>query len=243
VKVHLEEGAFTIRPAPAGTSISVEGDYDRAVYDLKTELTRDSDGNPSYSISFLPKYSMLRRILSQGVIEIDDATNHLTIHIPRDLPIDLDMKISKAESRLFLGGLALTNARLDLSMGEHRIVADEPNPLEMGTLDLDVGMGEVRMEGIGLLRPGTINLAGGMGEVRLDLGREISRDTTVTARMRMGEMSIGLPRRARVDARSTVWLGEASGSARDARYDDDPDLPTLTIRGSVTMGELKYQRH
>lgn len=243
VRLNLEEGAFTIRQAPPGTPLHVEGDYDSALYDLTTTLERDDEGHPSYSITFLPKYTLLRRILTDGIVEIDDTENHLTVYIPRDLPIELDVRIAKAESRLFLGGLALTSARFQMKMGSHRILVEEPNPIEMESLVLDSSMGEVRTEGLGLLRSATITVSGGMGEVNVDLGREISRDTTIQARMRMGEMTLGLPRRARVDAATSVWIGESSGNPKDSRYDDDPDLPTITVRGGVTLGELRLQRY
>ena len=85
VTINLEEGTFTIKPAPAGTSIRVEGNYDRGLYELTTELTRNDDGSPAYSISFLPKYSMLRRVLSHGFVHMEEGENAITIHIPRDL--------------------------------------------------------------------------------------------------------------------------------------------------------------
>ena len=243
VKIALEEGSFTIKPSPPGTGIRVEGDFDGSVYALKQEVTRDESGLPSYDISFLPKYTMLRRILSQGFIEIDDDTNHLTIYIARDLPISLDAQVSKGQSRLYLGGLALQSASLRLTMGEHDVIVNEPNPIEMTELQLDVGMGEIDLNDLGNLRAASINVSGRMGEVSLDMGREISRDTVLRTRMKMGEMRVGLPRRARVTARTSVFLGESTGKARDNRYDDDESLPTLTVDAGITFGELRYTRH
>ncbi len=242
VRISLEEGSFTIKPAPAGSSIKVEGNYDRGMYELKLEMSRDDEGNPAYDISFLPRYSMMRRILSQGFVHIEtDERNALTIHIPRDLLIDLNARVAKGTSRLHLGGLALRNAELSLRMGEHQVLADEPNPVEMDWLVINTGMGEISLQNLGLLRAGTIEVAAGMGEVSVDLGHEIARDTALNARMRMGEMTVGLPRRARVDKNTVVWFGEARNDAPDPES-EDPNAPLLTVHGSITMGEIGYER-
>lgn len=242
VTINLEEGTFAIKPAPAGTSIRVEGNYDRGLYELTMELTRNDDGSPAYTISFLPKYTMLRRVLSHGFVHIEEGENAITIHIPRDLLIDLNARVAKGQSQLHLGGLALHNAELSLRMGEHNVFADEPNPVEMDKLVMNSGMGEINLHNLGLLRAGTIEFAGGMGEVNLDLGADVARDTTLNTRMRMGEMNVGLPLRARVDEKTTVWFGESRGGAHDGETVEDPNAPLLTVRGSITMGEIGYQR-
>lgn len=242
VTIHLEEGNFTIKPAAAGTAIRVEGNYDRGMYELTTELVQSDDG-PAYRISFLPKYTMLRRLLSQGFVHIEEAQNALTIHIPRDLPIDLNARVAKGTSRLHLGGLALRNADLTLRMGEHHVLAEEPNPVSMDSLVVKSGMGEIGLLGLGLLRARAIDVAGGMGEITVDLGEAIAHDTTLDARMRMGEMRIGLPRRARLDAKTVVWFGESHGGEHEGEQTEDPDAPLLTLRGSITMGEFGYQRN
>jgi len=241
LRINLEEGSFTIKPAPAGSSIKVEGNYDRGLYELKMEVSRDDEGNPAYDISFLPRYSMLRRILSHGAVHIEEGENAMTIHIPRELLIDLNARVEKASSRLELGGLALRSADLSLRMGEHKVLADEPNPVEMEKLVVNTGMGDIGLHNLGQLRAGTIEVAAGMGEVTVDLGDAILRDTALNVRMKMGEMTVDLPARARRDEHTTVWFGESNRDWDGST--EDPNAPLLTIRGSVTMGELGYHRH
>jgi len=111
--------------------------------------------------------------------------------------------------------------------------------------DINVAMGEFKLQDLGLLRAASITTWGKMGELDLDLGREISRDTELFAKMRMGEVRLGLPRDARVDARTSVFLGESNGDPGPAdEPSDDPDNPpyNLLVRGGVTMGELRYVR-
>ncbi len=243
VSVTLEEGNFRIEPGPPGSSIRVEGDYDQATYDLKQELTRDSSGKPTYTLSFLPRYSMLRRILSHGFVETDDNPNRLTIYLPEGVPMALTMQVRKGKSELQLGGLALQSATFDLEMGEHRLHVDRPNPIEMDNLQINSGMGEVRLDGVGNLRSGSIALFGKMGEVHLDMGRELLRDTTLFTRMRMGEMRVRLPRDARITGSTSAFLGEVHGSPGNGGDEEDDGRHTIDIRGSITIGQLDYNRY
>ena len=126
-------------------------------------------------------------------------------------------------------------------MGEHNVFADEPNPVEMDKLAINSGMGEINLHDLGNLRAGTIEFAGGMGDVTVDLGDSIARDTALSVRMRMGEMTVDLPARARLHEQTTVWFGETHKDWDEGA--EDPNAPLLTISGSITMGEFGYHRH
>ena len=241
VTLRMEEGDFTIKPAPPGTGIRVEGDYDKGTYELHQELDTSS-GAPVYTLSFKPRYSMMRRLLSHGFVKIDESLNRLTVHLPRDLPMDLRASIRKGASRMELGGLALTSAVIDLEMGEHEVSVGEPNPLEMSSLELNVGMGEINLRDLGNLRASGLTVWGKMGEVGVDLGSRIARDTKLITRMRMGEMTLGLPTQARVTTRTSVFLGEASGANQDEGRVEESGFE-LQVQAGVTMGELRIHRH
>jgi len=243
VSIVLEEGSFRIEPGPPGSPIRIEGDYDHAMYELTQEVTRDSSGRPSYSLSFLPRYSMMRRLLSQGIVEVDENTNRLTLYLPQGVPMALKMQVRKGKSEMQLGGLALQSATFDLEMGEHRVHVDRPNPIEMENLQVNSGMGEVRLDGLGNLRSGSIVFFGKMGEVHLDMGRELLRDTTLFTRMRMGEMRVRLPREARSTGSATAFLGEVNGSPNYGGDEAAEGLHTIDVRGSITIGQLDYQRY
>lgn len=235
VSIWLEEGNFTVKPAPEGMGFRVEGAYDKAMYLLTQDLKRDSSGAVSYSLTFKPKYSMIRRLLSSGSVHVDDNTNSLTVYVPRGVPMDLKVLASKGQTHLELGGLALASMKLDLEMGEHNVSVTEPNPIEMGEMKVNAGMGETDLTGLSNLRAGSITIWGKMGEMSIDMGPPLHRDTKMFVRMRMGEMSIGLPPEAKVEAKSSVFLGETKGSpnrAEGARH--------LQLDAATTMGELRY---
>ncbi len=235
VSLILEEGNFTVKPSPPGEGFKVEGNYDKAMYKLEHSIERDASGAVSFRLSFVPRYSMFRRILSVGSFEIDDNTNVLTVYVPRDVPLDLTMQVSKGESHIDLGGLSIASAALELQMGEHSVTVEEPNPIEMSSLKVNQSMGEINLSGLGNLRAGNISIWGGMGELNVDMGEALHRDTKMFARMRMGEISIGLPTDARIEAHNMVFLGGSSGSPDRAE-----GTHRLDIEASATMGELSY---
>ncbi|MGH9869746.1 MAG: hypothetical protein ACREAA_16480 [Candidatus Polarisedimenticolia bacterium] len=235
VTIWLEEGTFHVKPAPEGEGFRVEGQYDKSMYDLKHEITRDRSGTASFSLSFRPRYSMLRRILSAGFLHMDDETNKITVYVPRGLPMELNLKSYKGETNLDLTGLSLAKMDLDLGMGEHNMVVNEPNPLEMSALKVNQSMGEMELHGLANLRAGDITIWGQMGELCLDLGESLLRDTKMYARMRMGEMSIGIPTDARVQASSSMFLGETEGNPNRAE-----GAHRLELDVSSSMGELTY---
>ncbi len=233
--IFLEEGEFIIKPGPPGSAIRVEGDYDAGSFDLVQDLTEGADGERIYNLSFRSRYSIVTRLLRSGFASLDNP-NRLTVYLPRDVPMSLNAQIRKGESEVDLGGLSLLTARLDLEMGEHTIRVSDVNPIAMDGLEVRSGMGEIELWDLGRLGAGQISFWGKMGEVELDLGRELLRDTRLYARMRMGEMTVGLPRNSEVNLRDSVFMGE-----KDAPTGPDPtDEHKLDVDIGMTMGELKY---
>jgi predicted membrane protein len=91
------------------------------------------------------------------------------------------------------------------------------------------------LAGLGNLRAADIAVWGQMGELSLDLGESLQRDTKMYARMRMGEMRIGIPTDARVQASSSMFLGETVGNPNRAE-----GAHLLDLDVSSSMGQLTY---
>jgi len=240
VDLLLEEGNFTVLAGPPGSSIRVEGAYDAGAYELKQEMTRDGSGHPSYSLSFRPRWSMFRRMMTEGGVHLDKDDNKITVYLPRGVPIALNAQASKGTSDLRLGGLALQAVTLDLSMGEHSLSVDELNPLQMDRMEARASMGETHLKGLGNLRAGEIELWGKMGEFVIDMGERIDRDTKLVARMRFGEMSLHVPPDARVKSHTSVFLADANGKLSD---DTARTGHLLEIDSAASFGEVNYQRN
>jgi len=240
VRIRLTEGHFIIKPGPPGGSIRVEGDYDAGAYDLVQKADTSNPDAPTYELSFEPKYSWLRRILTEGGVHVDDDQNPLTIWLPAGTPMDLDLHVAVGKSEVDLGGLSLRRASLDMRMGEHTLRVPQLNPLEMEQVTLRGRMGEMRLHDLGNLRAGVIDIWGRMGEMRIDIG-PIAKDTKINSRFMMGAVRISVPQGVRVKSSSSVFLGESQGLQEDPNGPDSG--PLLEIQSDATMGEIRVTRY
>lgn len=240
VDLDLVEGYFRVEPFD-GDDIEVQAQYDRATYRLEKKYGLDGDV-PVFELRFASKVHWLRRIAQDGGIDDSDfGNNEITVLLPRGVPIDLRVSMSRAEGDLVLDGLTLTNLVTELDMGEYSVETDEPNPVVMRRASFDVGMGESTLRGLSYLRAREIIVNGGMGEIRVDMGASLDVDTILTSRMRMGEMRLQLPDDALFDAGSdfSAMLGEVDdGGLRGRRLDDPETARRLLVKGSVLMGAL-----
>jgi len=241
VLLDLEEAMIEVVPGPADEGFRVDADYDEAAYALPQEYGVQKDGTPIYRVGFRSKVSFLRRLVQDGSFSDDDlGENQLTIQLPRDTPMDLELAMAKAEVYLDLSGLSLTNLGSELRMGEFHLEVDEDNPVEMEQFAAKCTMGEFHFKGLSRLRPAVIRAGGSMGELNVDLGGALTRDTEIFTQLRMGELKLALPENAFWDpsSRAKVSWGEMSGSLT-GRGAEDPELaPRLRVEGNVFMGEM-----
>lgn len=241
VELDMVEGMFRVE-AFDGEEIEVDAHYDRATYRLDRSYGL-KENTPVFRLEFASKLHWLRRLAADGSIDDDDfGDNEVTVYLPRSVPIDLHVKISRAEGEMVLDGLTLTNLVTELSMGQYSVESGAANPVVMRRAVFDLGMGETNLRGLSYLRAREIEIAGGMGEIRVDMGTSLGVDTVLKSRMRMGEMVIALPDDALYDRDSdfTAVLGEVDDAGIRSRRLEDPELARrLTVTGSVLMGELR----
>lgn len=237
VKLELEEGNFEIRPGESGGSVRIEADYDEGLYDL-TQETVATEGGQTVTVRFRSRYTMLRRLLTLG--KVDGSKNRVRVILPPDVPIALAATISKGESDLDLSGLALRGLDLELQMGQHSVTFDRPNTLAIERLVLSMRMGELRTRGLGNARFRQARFDGSMGQMGLDLRGSYAADAVAVAHLSMGEMRLRVPSDIHVKSQSRVLLGESTGRRADPTQ-IPPGAPTLTLDGSVTMGEIRVE--
>jgi len=240
VELDLAEGRFDVRPGEPGSPVKVDADYDEGIYELIQETEGAAGGSQTVRVQFHSRYSVLRRILTTG--SADASKNHVTIYLPTDVPTHLSASISKGESDLDLTGVPLTGLELQLRMGKHLIALDQPNPLRMETLSVSMKMGELRSRGLGNAHFSAAEFQGSMGEMGLDLRGAYTADAQVRARLSMGEIRLRIPADIHVKMENRVVMGGTSGG-RDEEEKIPPGAPTLTVNGSVTMGEMRVDRN
>jgi hypothetical protein len=244
--IDLSDGRFTIQPGPAGSELTVEGSYAEGYYELtETRVPPGPSGGGRASITFRPSAPLLVRILG-GIMSNGNGSGQarLTVSIPEDLPMALSLRVGMGEARIDLGGLALTELRTDLSMGNHALDFSRPVAREMASAELRFSMGEVAVEHLGNARARRLDASSSMSSVRADLGGEWTSgtETELSFTQSMGELQLRVPRDLRLDVQT---LDSSTGENRVQPADppDDPDAPVLRLRLSTSMAESRVTRY
>jgi hypothetical protein len=244
--IDLSDGRFTIQPGPAGSEVTIEGTYPEGYYELtETRVPPGPSGGGGASISFRPSAPFLVRIFG-GLMSNGNGSGlaSLTLSIPEDLPMALSLRIGVGEARIDLGGLALTDLRTDLSMGNHTLDFSRPVAGEMARAELRFSMGEVTVEHLGNARARRLDASSSMGSVRADLGGEWTRgsQTELSFDNSMGELQLRVPREVRLDV-ERVDTTTGQNQVQPADPPDDPDAPALRLRLSTSMAESRVTRY
>lgn len=231
--IDFKAGELEVVPGPVGSSLTVDAHYDKARFELEQSGSRNEDGSWEHTIRFGPKGS----ILFSGSIEKGD--NKVRITVPAGVTLALEARIRMGESRLDLSDLALTEANLELEMGDHSVRFDRPTTVPMTWFRIDGSMGEVELVGLGWASPSEVDLEHSMGELDVDLSGPWRGDVVVRAEQQMGELRIGIPDEVRLVDHSRAKLGEHTAESRPPAPDG---APVLTLESSVTMGEARVYR-
>ena len=113
LNIAFSEGNFEILPGPPGSDITVEGSYASNYYELLEERREDENGM-EISLNLKATAGWFTRMMA-GLNHFDNNhPNDLTVRIPPDIPIDLNVQMDAGQSRVELGGLTLTDLDVDL---------------------------------------------------------------------------------------------------------------------------------
>lgn len=241
--IELQEGTFTIEPGPAGGQVQVRGRFAPGLY----ELVENHDAAAGRStIRFRSKAPMWARILS-GLVGDDNGNDdrpELTIVIPSGTPLNLNLAVRIGESRIDLGGLALGDVDIDVSMGEHHIDFASPLVTAMRRLRVDASMGEVTIDNVGNARPRSVETSASMGSLTADLGGawQAGSDAALSFTSSMGELTLRVPSDVRLDA--DIRGGErGQQQTAPSGNPEDPNAPLLKLRVDNSMGETRVVRY
>ena len=246
VEIELEEGEFEVRPGPPGAGVQVDGAYAKAYYELTEEHTpADEPGGPATVIRLRPAHSFLVRLIGSAFGGHDGAHNALTVTIPREVPIDLRLRLRMGETRTDLGGLILTGLDADLTMGEHRLDFSAPLAGRPERIRVAGGMGEVRLERFGNAGPRELDVEGRMGSLTVDLGGDWPAGAVADVRLdgSMGEFRLDVPNTVRIAPDSNASNVFGATSQPPAGSDAGPEAPLVRLHLTNSMGETRVRRY
>ena len=241
LRIDMQEGRFEVRPGPPGSELRVDGTYASAYYDLIEDRDEDRDGESHLTIRFRSNRSLPVRLFA-GLMGGRRNPNRLTVSIPEDLLIDLDLRFGQGASDVDLGGLRVTALRVDMSMGDHALEFSRPLATEMSEGQLHGQMGEISFVGLGNARAHELDVTTSMGEATVDLDGVWVDDAAVTIRHSMGDLRVNVPNNIRLSENSRLRVGGESRRLDRRRETDDPDAPEIDLRISASMGNARVRR-
>ncbi|MCB1043101.1 MAG: hypothetical protein KDC35_09190 [Acidobacteria bacterium] len=214
--------------------ITVNGEYDTANYKLSTHV-KDRGDYIEYLVEFDTTRSLPGLIFGDQADNLGD--NKLNIHLPSDRVLGVKLRSSMSDTHMDLTGLSVEKLDLAQSMGEFNMECLEPNKVDMKELEAELDMGQFTVLDFQNLRVSKVKFNGSMGESLIAASDRLLNDVDADVRYSMGEMTIMVTEDTQVDDRVSVFMGGYQGLR-----ETETDSHKLTVRGSVTMGEMRVSR-
>jgi hypothetical protein len=162
----------------------------------------------------------------------------------------LAVTIGAVDGDLELGGLRLTDLKLEAGASRATVRFSQPNAARCRAATLTAGAAELSVLGLGNSRCDRITFEGGVGRVTLDFGGAWTSSSQVAVKMALGEVALRLPRGVGVRITLDKFLAsfEPQGMVRRGTsylspgYDQATrhlDIDVTTAIGGVTVDWLE----
>jgi hypothetical protein len=233
IVLDLRHTKFDIVPAAPGEPLLVEAKYDANHYGLSEKHDEGFEGDGwTYEVDFRRTSSSYALTALKELI--GGTKPRVKIHLPRDVPYDLELDIMQGGAEVELGGLWLRNADVRFLQGGGELGFSEPlhSPAESVTIEFRQGGGAIL--GIAHASPENLEVAFSMGGGYLDLAGPWQRDAEITIDQSMGGVSVQLP--------SDVILRGVGRYETQEPAEEGQDIPVLRFSTSSNYGELDFMR-
>jgi hypothetical protein len=240
LRVNLSGGSLRLTPAEQTELYGYSMRYDAARY--RVERRFDS---ASHTLAL--RLEGGRRTL-QALAKDDEERARLSIAVARDVPLDVALHLGAVEAELDFGGLAVDRLNVEAAASATSLRFAAPNPRRMRSLRFDVGAASIEANGVGNANVEHVDVDCGAGALTIDFSGTWSADMEARLRVRLGAVTLRVPRDVGVRARVDVTLGDFSREAlreRDgAHYSENWDSASrrLTIDASMLLGTLEIER-
>jgi len=225
VILDLANAEFEVEPGLPGEPLHVEANYDERNFELEQNLQEAPDGTWTYRLSFQPKGWSIVSALSQL---FSGTQPKASIRLPVDVPMDLDLVLSRGGADVNLAGLWLTNAKIDVDKGGLQLKVREPLRAPMDHLSITTRMGGVQLVDLGNASPRRLEVNCHMGGAEIGLRGQWTRDAEITLESSMGGALVYLPDQVIIEG-----LASAGFDRRPQR-----EIPPPTLRFIIDAGNM-----
>lgn len=240
LRVNLTGGSLRVSPADDAELYDYSMRYDAARYNVERQFDSAS--------------RTLALRLDGGRRPLRAWTGHereqarLSLAVARGVPLDVALRLGAVEADLDLGGLAVDQLNVESAASATALRFATPNPRRMRLLRFDVGAASIEASGVGNANVEHVDVDCGAGALSLDFSGAWAADVDARLRVRLGAVTLRVPRDVGVRARVDLTLG--SFEHQDFREQDGVHYSAnwegarrrLTIDASMLVGTLEIAR-
>jgi hypothetical protein len=232
VSLRLHQAEVEVRPGESGEPIRVKANYDTNSHTLEESYEPGAGDDPwSYTVNFESSGSssiigILKRVFG--------TQPRVTVLLPPDVPIELDLDIHQGGGVVELGGLWLTSATVKSMQGGGAFLISEPLREPMETLDVEWSMGGGALVGVANASPRRFDFRSSMGGGEVDLRGTWLRDADIRMEFEMGGGAVRLPEGAIIRGLDGFGI-EAPGSVELPK-------PVLTFEVFADPDDVQFRR-
>lgn len=240
LRVNLTGGSLRVSPADEAELYDYSMRYDAARYDVER---RFDSASRTLSLRLAGGRHRLRGL--DG-----DKKEHarLALAVARDVPLDVALRLGAVEADLDLGGLAVDQLNVESAASATTMRFATPNPRRMRSLRFDLGAASIEATGVGNANVEHLEVDCGAGALTLDFSGAWAGDMDARLRIRLGAVTLRIPRDVGISARVDATLGsferdafrEQDGTHYSANWEGA--RRRLTIDASMLVGTLEIER-
>ena len=240
LRVNVTGGSLRVSPADDAELYDYSMRYDASRYDVERRFD-----SASHTLSLRLDGGRRPFRGSSG-----DKKEHarLSLGLARGVPLDVALRRGAVEADLDLGGLAVDQLNVESAASSTGLRFATPNPRRMRSLRFDVGAASIEATGVGNANVEHIDVECGAGALTLDFSGAWAADVDARLRVRLGAVTLRVPRDVGIRARVEVTLGtferegfrEQDGVQYSANWEGA--RRRLTIDASMLVGTLEIER-
>jgi hypothetical protein len=194
VVLDLQGAGFNVRPAAPDEGLRISASFDEKSYELTESFEPDTGDGWEYRLEFR------QTGLVTGLKELLGGTPpEVSIALPVDQPIGLDLSLRQGAVEMDAGGLWLTRANFRLKQGALDLDVSRPLHAPMEALSFRISMGGANLESLGNASPAALDIDLSMGGADIDLRGNWVQDARISFDTGMGGGQVRLPRNVRIE--------------------------------------------